>query len=300
MSWGHDALADDLAAHLRGNSDRLVWTDMQMGPAGSPRPDVYTMQKSYSKFRPLAYECKVSVADFRRDITAGKWQSYLKYSSGVIFAVPAGLIKKEDVPTGCGLIVRHQDVWRTVKGPTMQVIKTLPHDAWMKLMIDGVDRLRSEPRQRSYNTWRTTQILGKKYGEKIAKLLSNLEDAERVIVVQTAAANRTAEQLRQDEQERVARIRKSVEEELAEIRKAKVDICHQLGIDSRAGTWQISSAVHDMKRRMSENGEIDHLRRSLAGALDYLNKGVAELDIMKLPQVTEPVPTNNFEDADDL
>lgn len=296
MTWGHNQLADDLASHLRGNSDRLVWTDMQMGPSGSPRPDVYTMQKSYSKFRPLSYECKVSVSDFRRDITVGKWQNYLQYSSAVIFAAPAGLIKKEDIPAGCGLIVRHQDAWRTVKGPTMQVIKSLPHDAWMKLMINGVDRLFSEPQQRSHNTWKANQIISKKYGDKIARLLSNLEDAETRINVQIAIANKTAEELRLDEQERVARIRKNVEDELTEIRKAKADICRELGIPGNAGPWEISSAVHDIKKRMNENGEIQHLRRSLEGALDCLKKGVAELDIMTQPPVVDPVPTIHEDD----
>ncbi|WP_155772611.1 hypothetical protein [Burkholderia vietnamiensis] len=32
MNWNHDDLAGDLAAHLRGASDRLVWTDMQLEP----------------------------------------------------------------------------------------------------------------------------------------------------------------------------------------------------------------------------------------------------------------------------
>ena len=33
MTWRHDELADDLAAHLRGGTDRMVWTDMQLGPS---------------------------------------------------------------------------------------------------------------------------------------------------------------------------------------------------------------------------------------------------------------------------
>jgi len=37
-AWTHDALAADLAAHLRG-PDRMVWADIQLGSAGSPTPD---------------------------------------------------------------------------------------------------------------------------------------------------------------------------------------------------------------------------------------------------------------------
>lgn len=81
----HDELARSLADHLRA-PDRMVWCDLQLGPSGSPRPDVYTIFKSYVRPHPVAYECKVSYADYRGDITSGKWQTYLKYACGVYFA----------------------------------------------------------------------------------------------------------------------------------------------------------------------------------------------------------------------
>ena len=88
VQWQHNDLMHDLAEHLRSNSDRMVWTDMQLGPVGSPRPDVFTVNKSYTQPRPLSYEIKISRADFRSDVTSGKWQKYLDYSAGVIFAPP--------------------------------------------------------------------------------------------------------------------------------------------------------------------------------------------------------------------
>lgn len=139
--WLHDALMKDLAEHLRCKTDRMVWTDMPIGPAGSPRPDVFTIFKSFTQPRPMTYEVKISKADFRSDVTAGKWQKYLRFSSGVLFACPSGLIGKADIPDGCGLIVRGADGWRVVKGPTLRSV-TLPEDALLKLLIDGVDRLR--------------------------------------------------------------------------------------------------------------------------------------------------------------
>lgn len=54
--WAHDDLAHDLASYLRGMTDRRVWVDMQLGPSGSPRPDVYTIPCSFTRFTPLAYE----------------------------------------------------------------------------------------------------------------------------------------------------------------------------------------------------------------------------------------------------
>lgn len=46
----HDELAADLAAKLRTDR-RMVWTDIQLGPSGSPRPDVYAIFKSFSHHR---------------------------------------------------------------------------------------------------------------------------------------------------------------------------------------------------------------------------------------------------------
>ena len=66
----------------------------------------------------MVYEAKISVADFRADVTAGKWQTYRPFSCGVVFAVPKGLIAKADIPPRCGLIVRGESGWRTVKGPS--------------------------------------------------------------------------------------------------------------------------------------------------------------------------------------
>lgn len=174
MTWTHDALAHDLAAHLRGISDRRVWVDMQLGPAASTRPDVYTIPCSFSRFTPLAYECKVSVSDFRADVTKGKYTDYLGYASGVIFACPAGLLKRDDIPKGAGLMVRSEDGWRTVKAPTLSKCPDLPRAFWLKLVMDG--ERRDHERQaymeaharRDLNEWRAVQKLREQFGEVVA------------------------------------------------------------------------------------------------------------------------------------
>ena len=89
----HDELANSLAIHLM-NENRMVWEDIPVGKVHSVRPDVLTIEKSYSSPNPISYEIKVSVSDFRSDVTKAKWKAYLDFSYGVIFAVPKGLIKK--------------------------------------------------------------------------------------------------------------------------------------------------------------------------------------------------------------
>lgn len=116
MKWTHDALQEDLAKYVREKARRMVWSNMQVGAAGSPRPDAYSLPFSFSRFTRLADEVKVSVADFRRDATAGMWQSYLRYAAGVTFAAPDGLNTKADIPKGSGLLPRSEAARRRWPG----------------------------------------------------------------------------------------------------------------------------------------------------------------------------------------
>jgi hypothetical protein len=63
------------------------------------------------------YEVKVSRQDFTRDIDAGKHQKYLPSLDRLFFAAPKGLIRKEELPPGIGLIVWSEDgdSWSVVK-----------------------------------------------------------------------------------------------------------------------------------------------------------------------------------------
>lgn len=174
-AWKHDDLAHDLAMHVL-STKRLVWCDMQLGPVGSPRPDVYALDKSFAHPRAITYECKVSVADFRADVTAGKWQHYLGFSSGVYFAAPAGLLKREDVPKGCGLIVRGEEGWRTLRAPTLEALE-LDWLVLLKLLIDGRDQEVRPTVKRDRTHYGAHAAIAKKWGAETAKILADLDSA---------------------------------------------------------------------------------------------------------------------------
>ncbi|MBN9356218.1 MAG: MmcB family DNA repair protein [Herbaspirillum huttiense] len=279
MNWGHDQLANDLAAHLRNVGDRIAWTNMQLGPAGSPRPDVYTIPKSYAKFRPLAYEVKISVADFRRDITAGKWQSYLKFASGVIFAVPAGLIRKEEVPAGCGLIARNDSGWHNLKGPTLAKIDTLPQEAWLKLLIDGIGRevTRTEQSVRTANDYLVEKEIRKKYGDKIGQAFHDMARAQVYFEMEAAKLRVSTKELEEAERERTKQARKHVEQELAHMRQSQSAFAVALGLPADADGYEIASAAREARQRLVGNGEIERLREKLRHARRYLDDGLEDL-----------------------
>jgi hypothetical protein len=279
-TWGHDELAHDLAEHLRANTEIIAWENMQMGPSGSPRPDVYTMRKSFVRFAPMAYEVKVSVSDFRSDITSGKWQSYLKYAGAVVFAVPAGLINKAAVPVGCGLIVRHESGWRTSKGPTMQRLETLSHEAWVKLMIDGIDREVKRNRAaapRECNAWLAARQVRKKHGDRIGELLSDLSMAEGRIIAATDEAKQQADEIQAGThrelkwaKERIERSRDSLDSEYRHLAR-------ELGLGADVTVIDLAEAIRTARRRLTQDAEVQRLRSQMENIQRALSYGLEPL-----------------------
>lgn len=254
MTWTHDDLAADLAAHLTAEN-RMVWIDMQLGPAGSPRPDVYTMWRSYMSPHPVAYEVKVSVADFRADVTAAKWSRYLNYAHAVIFACPVGLIRKEDLPVQCGLIVRGDTGWRMARKPTPNPCPIAQH-ALLKLVIDGVEREGPRARQRRRDPYAS---VAKALGHRVARAVQDLEQAERevenarvraqeIIAAAAASAERTRQQ-----QALLA------PEMWLELQQA-------LALPQTADRWEIQAAIRAMRSQK------DAADRGIAGVIRELSE----------------------------
>lgn len=179
----HDELQEDLARHLRAGTDRMVWTNTQLGPSGSPRPDLFTIAKSFARFRADCYEIKVSVSDLRHDLTSGKWQSYRKFGHSVWFAFPRGMAPLELVPKECGVILRGDAGWRAARKPVAQVLDTLPRDAWLKLLMDlhPIDAHGHVRQLRTANEYKAEAILRKRIGNEIAELYSNATGAEAAL-----------------------------------------------------------------------------------------------------------------------
>lgn len=180
----HNQLQEDLASYLRAGTDRMVWTNTQLGPVGSPRPDVFTVNKSFSKFRADAYEIKVSVSDLRSDVTSGKWQSYRKFGHCVWFAFPRSMAPLDLIPKECGVILRSDAGWRAARKPVAQVLDTLPRDAWLKLLMDlhptDFSGRVKEPRQVS-GYYKGAEIVRKRLGDKIGRLFSDVDSAESLL-----------------------------------------------------------------------------------------------------------------------
>jgi exonuclease VII small subunit len=276
-SWKHDELMMDLAGYLMSDQ-RLVWTDMQLGPSGSPRPDVYVLEKSYSRPNPTAFEIKVSRSDLRSDTTSGKWQSYLQYAGAVIFAVPDGLCTPADIPDGCGLIVRKAEVWRYVRKPTRRAAEP-NFKACMKLLIDGVHRAnqRRLPMPRSVKLYEEHAAVRKKFGQAVAECARDLTQARKRLEDAKSQANYEWDRMRQDVENTKARLIAQAKSELETWSSLRRDVITWLGLDEKVSTWAVEQRLRQMRaacdadeRVERAESEVIRARNAVQTALNYL------------------------------
>jgi hypothetical protein len=264
----HDELQEDLAGHLRGGSDRMVWTNTQLGPSGSPRPDVFTVNKSFSRFRTDCYEVKVSVSDLRHDVTSGKWQSYRKFGHAVWFAFPRGMASLDLVPKECGVILRGE-TWRAARKPVAQVLDTLPRDAWLKLLMTDAEGP-TEPRPRSMHEWKAEEIARKKFGDQFAELLRDRARAEHNFEVYTRTLQEQADKLAQEIKDRRENALKEAQREEAYLNNALQELGVELGLEwGKVTASDLREAIRRMRSKVRGadfRGAIETLQ-FLAGAM---------------------------------
>lgn len=269
--WEHDALAEDLGRHLRCEKT-MVWCNVQLGPSGSPRPDVYTLARSYAHPNPRAYEVKVSRSDFLADVTAGKWRTYLNYADSVVFAVPAGLVTPADVPPHAGLMVRGETGWRTLKRATPGLV-SIPEDALLKLLIDGIEREGGRHRTKTYaEAMQGVDRFCQKFGADAAQWVARREAAEGAL----KQAEYTAERIREDARRAAERDRK----ELDKLAPEKWgELCEALGLPFTTNTWAVRDAVRkasDAAKGWAQPFALTQLKIDLERALKHANELIEE------------------------
>jgi hypothetical protein len=276
-SWGHDELADDLAQYLR-SPERMVWANMQLGPSGSPRPDVFTLQKSYSKPAPAAFEVKISRRDLRSDTTSGKWQTYLRYAQSVTFAVPDGLCTVADIPKECGLIMRKAAVWRYMRKPMLTPVN-MPFDACMKLLIDGVSRTVGnrllQPRRAA--AWLENEAVRKKFGEAVATTARDLTVARQQVEDLGSVARTEYAAMRARVKARETHLMSVANEEMAVWNTIKAEVLDWLGIDGTPSSFEVRRRLRNIREQADVDARIiavdrrlEAVQRSLEQALQTL------------------------------
>lgn len=251
----HDQLQEDLASHLRAGTDRMVWTNTQLGPVGSPRPDVFTVNKSFSRFRTDCYEIKVSVSDLRSDVTSGKWQSYRKYGHAVWFAFPRGMAPLELIPKECGVILRSENCWRAARKPVAQVLDTLPRDTWLKLVMElhpnSLEMGHRAPR--TANEYQAAEIVRKRFGDKLAKLFADTESMETRLSYSQDRLKDDLARLDKDIDDRRAMVADAAKRAQVRLDGSMQELGVLLGLQADEVTAEaLSDAVAQFRRRLED------------------------------------------------
>lgn len=146
----HHDLASRLSLHLRSKG-YLTWENISFPnpneAAGrcwdTVRPDVYACLPSLRarNIQSAIYEVKVNRSDFLSDLAKpDKRKAYAELAEVVYYCCPQGMICKDEVPDGCGLIVESRpEVFDLVKRARRRKTFAIPLDTALTLMVKRGD-----------------------------------------------------------------------------------------------------------------------------------------------------------------
>ncbi len=258
ITWSHNALQNDLARYLRyerASDIRVVWENIQVGEG---RPDCYSIAMSPGNPRPISYEVKVSRADFLSDVTSGKWQKYLPYSCGVVFATPKGLISKGEIPDKCGLIERSEAGWRFLKGPNLSRSPELPQHFLIGLLTYRADQIRREARSREWDNYTQVDRIRRALGADVARILQNKRGVEEKAAEMKSEASRLLAEAQRAHEQAVEKGNEQIER----LRRELVGILKMPeGTRTETLVGRLREHVERLDRALAESAEVQRLQR---------------------------------------
>ncbi len=180
-------LAEDLARQLQ-QAGWMVWVNMPMGSVLWSNPgiaDVIAISKSY-KPTVRVFEVKASRDDFWGDVNRGKYLKYLENCNQFFFAAEAGVLKKEDIPQGCGLITRGSHGWH-VQMAARRTDCQLSTEFLLALLMKGYQDHQQKVRTLQEKGWYEYKGLadaaskfGKKFAQDLARGPEYLREAQEL------------------------------------------------------------------------------------------------------------------------
>jgi len=179
-------LAENLAEFLE-QAGWMVWVETSTGQAwqGVGRADVIAIAKSYS-ISVKAYEVKASRNDFSRDVNSGKYLKYQEFCHQFYFASEAGILTREDIPPGYGLITLGPKGWHVQRAPRRSECQLTP-DFMMALLMKNYDNHRPNLRglrAKEYLEYRgirdAAYKFGKEFAEDIVRIPEYIEETQRM------------------------------------------------------------------------------------------------------------------------
>lgn len=173
----HRELCFDLAEAKGTNFIEVPLGSVWLNKKGLGIADVLTVKPSYNNFLLDVFECKVTRSDLMNDIKTEKYKKYLDHCNRFYYACVDGIVKKEDIPDECGLIVRKDNTWYTAKAAKVRNVDIPKHTLLSMIFYKG--RIFSPKRNKisnltnsdlDYKSYRDKlKVFGKKISFKMNK-----------------------------------------------------------------------------------------------------------------------------------
>lgn len=146
-------------------------------------------RRQYLRKQIRGYEVKISRSDFLSDVGSQKWRKYLSVCHQVYFATPAGLLRKEEIPSGAGLIVLGDKGWQVIKSAPVHDPENLDADAVLSILFSSTRQMESSrdklARQAALNRLSMSDVtkrLGGELSRRIAGLSPKAErESEKIV-----------------------------------------------------------------------------------------------------------------------
>jgi len=176
----HRGLCFDLAEAKGTTFIEVPLGSVWLNKVGLGIADVVTVKPSYNKFSLDVYECKVTRSDLMNDIKTGKYKKYLNHCNRFYYACVDGIVKKEDIPEECGLIIRKDNTWYTAKAATNRKLEipknTLLSMIFYKGRVFSPKRLKISKLTESVLDYRSYKDQLSVFGKKIKEKINNYND----------------------------------------------------------------------------------------------------------------------------
>lgn len=264
LTWGHDALAGDLARKLRNDGKVWTWNNIAIGAWSGARPDVMAFPRwRYDLPQIHAYEIKVGRGDLISDLNSDKWRKYLEHCQSVTFAFPQGLAKKEEIPAECGVMIRTGRGWRTERR-AQNLGTACSIQAMAKLLTchparepyPGMQKWEADDQQRTARS-KFLQAAGHRFGRALASLAADVAEGKDP----TAEAQARADQI----------IDRATNE--AKIIRAKLEpVLTALGIPEGTSEWEVASRIRDAAANLNADARVARVEAALATARKALDQ----------------------------
>jgi hypothetical protein len=133
----------------------------------------------------------------------------------------------------------------------------------MKMMIDGIDRATAERiRQRpAAISWSMGERLRKRFGQDLGGLICEAMQSTESLERHRQEIAKKRQEITDGHDQFIQRLRRDIQQENKVVDDAIQELGKALGLKEGFGAYDLSFAVHQAAKRLTEDGELQRMRK---------------------------------------